>query len=394
LEAFLSKKLYRLKNLKKALVTSSEDILSDSCKLINEPKFNNYLRLQKRLFNSSTWVGKSSFRLLWPKEKKLINQKMFLQKNRSKLILNAVKNKDKIEYKDATHQEIFETIFSDLDYSRKNYNYKSSLSVPKTSPPILLVSGVLNEIFSTAAFERGAKYLKKEYDIDYLICETSGLKSVSENSDKIKDQIELQFKKHNKKLWVVAFSKGGVDFLHFMKDYPELAEKCVGGLSTIASPILGSNRINHKVINLINYLHKLSHYNIYQKLDDKFDLLLKDFQQSISSEFQEGWFKENFHYLPKDIFYSAVALKTNWYESHVWMILTKLFFQSSRPNDGIVDVDSALYPSYFNGVNLGVLGGHHLIGTRTSEFSQESLLEAHIIFRDYIENSKTKKDRP
>ena len=195
----------------------------------------------------------------------------------------------------------------------------------------------------------------------------------------------------------MAFSKGGVDFLHFMKDYPELAEKCVGGFSTIASPILGSNRINHKVLNLINYLHKLSHLNIYQKLDTKFDLLLKDFQKSISSEFQEGWFKENFHYLPKDIFYSAVALKTNWYESHVWMILTKLFFQSSRPNDGIVDVDSALYPSYFNGVNLGVLGGHHLIGTRTSEFSQESLLEAHIIFRDYIQKSKTKaakKARP
>ena len=355
---------------------------------MKNPKLNSYVKLQTRIFNSYTWVSKSSFRLLWPKENRLINQRTYLESTKTQKILNAVKNKSFIEYKDASHEEIFEAIFNDLDYSRKNHRYQSKLSMPQTCPPIMLVSGVLNEIFTTAAFERGARHLKKKHNIDYLICKTSGLKSVSENSKLIKEQIELYFEKNQQKIWVLAFSKGGIDFLHFMRDYPQLAESCIEGFSTIASPILGSDRINHKVINLVNYLHKLSHLSLYQKLDDKFDLLLKDFQKSISSEFQEGWFKENFHYLPKGIYYSALALKTNWRESHIWMILTKLFFQSRSPNDGIVDVDSALYPTYFTGINLGIINGHHLIGTRTSEFSQESLLEAHIIFRNYFENVK------
>jgi len=109
-------------------------------------------------------------------------------------------------------------------------------------------------------------------------------------------------------------------------------------------------------------------------------------QESISQEFQEGWFKENYSFLPKDIFYSALALQSNWKDGHIWMILTKLFFQSKRPNDGIVDIESARYPDYFQGVNLGIIQGHHLVGTRTSDFSQEALLEAHIIFKNYFQS--------
>ena len=92
---------------------------------------------------------------------------------------------------------------------------------------------------------------------------------------------------------------------------------------------------------------------------------------------------KNFSYLPQNLFYSSLALQSDWRDGHVWMILAKLFFQSKNPNDGVVDIKSARYPHYFHGVNLGILNGHHLIGTRTSEFPQEALLEAHIIFKDY-----------
>lgn len=360
--------------------------MQDTKILKKSPGISSYFHLQKRIFNSTTWIGKSGLRLLWPKERILNDQKLFLTSRKSIEILNAIKNQDIITYELASHDEIFNVIFNDRDFQRKESKYKSKLEIPQVNTSLVLVSGVLNEVFTTAAFERGAKFLHEEYGITYRICKTSGVKSVKENSRLIKEQIEQTYDDTQEPVWVLAFSKGGLDFLHFMKDYPELAKKYIGGFSTVASPILGSNRINHKIITLVNSLHKLAHLKVYQKLDAKFDLLLKEFQKSISVEFQEGWFKENFHYLPKDIFYSALALQTNWYDSHVWMILTKLFFQSNKPNDGIVDTDSALYPSYFKGINLGILKGHHLVGTRSSDYSQEALLEAHLIFRDYYEN--------
>lgn len=391
LEQFLSRKHYRLENFKRAVKTSSVDLLSETKNLVMSPSLVSYINMQKRLFNSSTWIGKSGMRLIWPKEKRSEEQSQFLKSERSQHILRAVKNKEKIPYSVATTQDIFKVIFNDRDFQRKNKYHTSQLDVPSDTPPIVLVSGILNEIFTTAAFERGARFLQKNYNVSYSICKTSGVKSVQQNVELIKNQIEEQYKKTNKKVWVIAFSKGGLDFLHFMRKYPELSQECIGGFSTIASPILGSNRINHKIFNLINNLHKLSHMKVYQRLDQKFDLLLKEFQKSISAEFQEGWFRDNFHYLPKNIFYSALAFETRWYDSHLWMILTKLFFQSPNPNDGIVDTNSALYPSYFDGNNLGILDGHHLISTRSSDYSQEALLEAHLIFRHYHQATK---DRP
>ena len=248
---------------------------------------------------------------------------------------------------------------------------------------MLLVSGVLNEIFSTPAFERGAKYIKENYNINFDYCPTSGIKDVTENSRMIKEHID-ELIKDDRSVWFFTFSKGGIDTLHFLKEYGEEIGDKVAGLSTVASPILGSERVNHKVLQLINRLHRLENNLVYKALDKHFDVLFKDFQKSLSSEFQENWFKENYYFLPTNMFYTALALESHWYESHIWMVLTKLFFQSQSINDGIVDAERALYPDYFQGINLGILKGHHLSGTRSSDYIQEALIEAHIVFLNYL----------
>ena len=98
----------------------------------------------------------------------------------------------------------------------------------------------------------------------------------------------------NDKLWLLAFSKGGIDTLHFLHDNREFAEKHVVGLSSIASPILGSEHEDHKLIQLMNKVHDFSDNKIYQFFDKKVDVLLKDFQQSLSSDYQKAWFKNNY----------------------------------------------------------------------------------------------------
>lgn len=380
-DSFLQRKKKRLESLEKAAKASHNDVKSKIVSTSQERSLASAISLSKSIFNSATWLGKSYWRLVRPVEPNFLEKLNYLQSDRAQYILNRVKNKQSISYKKATYSEIFKTIFYDFEISHLDSSYQCISTIPPLESSVLLVSGVFNEIFSTPAFERGAKYLKDKYNIDYSYCPTSGIKSTSENSKMIKEHMDELYHE-GKKTWVFAFSKGGIDFLHFLKEYENQSNIC--GISTVATPILGSERVNHRLLQLLNRIHSFSNNKVYQFLDHRFDILLKEFQKSLSSEFQENWFKENYSFLPRNLFYTALALESSWHNSHVWMILTKLFFQSESINDGIVDADRALYPDYFQGLNLGILKGHHLIGTRSSDYVQEALIEAHIVFLNYM----------
>lgn len=380
-DSFLQRKKKRLESLEKATHESREELKSKLKRTSKEPGLASAASLSKTLFNSATWIGRSYWRLIKPLEPSFLEKLNYLESDQAQYILHRVRNKQSISYKKATYCEIFKTLFYDFEISHLDSSYQPVSHIPKLESSVLLVSGVFNEIFSTPAFDRGAKYLKERYDIDYSFCPTSGIKSTSENSKMIKEHMDM-LADHGRKTWVFAFSKGGIDFLHFLKEYDYQSN--ISGLSTVATPILGSDRVNHKILQLINQVHNFSNNRVYKFFDERFDILLKDFQQSLSSEFQESWFKENFAFLPRNIFYTALALESNWYDSHIWMILTKLFFQSQSINDGIVDAERALYPDYFQGMNLGIIKGHHLIGTRSSDYAQEALIEAHIAFLNYM----------
>lgn len=380
---FIKRKKKRLEVLENAASSSIHDVKSNIRLFLKSPGIKHYLKLSRTFINSSTWIGKSTYRLLRPIEPSFTEKAKYLRSERAQYILNRVRSKRDISYKYATYSEIFKTIFYDFEVSHLDSSYKQVSQVPQIKSSVLLVSGVLNEIFSTPAFERGARYINENYNINFDYCPTSGTKDVSENSLMIKEHID-KLLKDNSQVWFFTFSKGGIDTLHFLKEFGEEFDDKICGLSTVASPILGSERVNHRILQLINRLHRLENNLVYKTLDKHFDVLFKDFQKSLSSEFQENWFKENYYFLPSNMFYTALALESHWYESHIWMVLTKLFFQSQSINDGIVDAERALYPDYFQGINLGILKGHHLIGTRSSDYVQEALIEAHIVFLNYL----------
>lgn len=383
LKDFLNRKRKRLDVLENAASTSIRDIKSCFYSFARSPSPKEYLKLSKSIFNSSTWITKSTLRLIRPFEPTFAEKVSFLKTEQAQYILSRVRDGKSISYQRATYNEIFKTIFYDFEVSHLDYSYKKVSQVPQIDSSVLLISGVLNEIFTTPAFERGARYIKENYNIEFDYCPTSGIKDTKENSEMIRQHIE-KLLQNTDKVWFFSFSKGGIDTLHFLKEYGNEYGDRVAGLSTVASPILGSERVNHKILKLINTVHRLENNLVYKTLDKKFDVLFKDFQKSLSSDFQENWFKENYSYLPRNMFYTALALESHWYESHIWMILTKLFFQSQSINDGIVDAERALYPDYFQGINLGILKGHHLIGTRSSDYIQEALIEAHIVFLNYL----------
>lgn len=383
LKGFLQRKKKRLSVLETATLSSIQDVKVRANSFVKNPNLKSYAKLSRSFLNGATWIGKSTFRLLRPIEPNYLEKVNYLNSSQARYILERVKEKKSISYKRATYNEIFKTIFYDFEVSHLDSSYNKVSQVPNINTSVLLISGVLNEIFTTPAFERGARYIKETYNINFDYCPTSGVKTTKENSEMIKQHLD-SLKRDNGKVWFFAFSKGGIDALHFLREYNETYGNQISGLSTVASPILGSERVNHKVLKLINSIHQLESHKVYQYLDKKFDLLFKEFQHSLSSDYQEEWFQENYYFLPPSMFYTALALESHWYESHIWMVLTKLFFQSQSINDGIVDAERALYPDYFQGINLGILKGHHLIGTRSSDYIQEALIEAHITFLNYL----------
>lgn len=364
--------------LRRAATTSRNEVLSAMTAFLEKPTALGLATLLRNMFNSGIWVSKSTLELMFSLLRLVEEADFDPSHEESAKILKLVASGQAIH--DFNDAQIFKTILGERHFVHKNPGFKPILNVQKGNIHLVLISGVFNEIFSTAAFERGAEHLAKQTGIGFSTIRVNGRKSSRHNSELIHQQLlELQRQGKGQKLWLLGFSKGGVDALHFLRSYAK-SHPGVLGLSTIASPIMGTNHPNHR---LIKFLTSFSRFRIYQVIDQGKDLFIQGLQDSLRSDIRHSWFFRNYERLPKEIFYSALAFQSQWHESHVWMMLTKLLFQSQHPNDGVVDVQYAQFPSFFKAHNLGVASGHHLVGTRSSDYPQEALLEALFIFLNW-----------
>lgn len=356
-----------------SLKISIKEIVRETKGMTSSPNHAQFLNLLKVVTNDSAWVGQAFLRHL--KQKMLKKNQTFAKNSESDLIINAVVNN--IPLPGIAPATIFKAIFSELEHSHHNPAFKTALKIPEIKLTIVLISGVLNEIFSTPAFERGAQHLYQKHGIRYIKPKVNGLKASQHNIEVLHTQLTEYIKQNkNEKLWLVAFSKGGIDTLHYIKKYTQFSRKYIKGVSTIASPILGAKNSDHKFIEFAG-----AAFSSDRIKKSKEALELKN---SLSEKSQKSWFKKNHTFFPRDLFYTSVAFEATWYESHIWMVITKMLFQNASINDGVVEAENALFPNYFHGLSLGILKGHHMIGTRSSYYSQEALLEAHIILLDYL----------
>jgi len=368
-------------NLTYASTTSLEEFVFNIQKIKSSRTKLDFIRSLVSLTNSGIWVSRSAFVVLksFFDIRQIESQNLY--SSRAQDILASVINKKSVNASDA---EIFRTIYAEITHCHLNQDYKSALLVPPTNVTIVLVSGVLNEIFSTPAFQRGAENLLDEYNIKHIAPLVDGKKGSRENALLLKKQINKFIEDNpNEKLWFLCFSKGGVDTLHYLKDESETLSENIVGVSFVATPIMGSDHVNNKILRLVNTLSRVPEEVSKKVLGKKIDILAQELQKSLSRSYRESWFKRHHKSLPKKPFYTAIAFESKWHQSHVWMMLAKAFFRSRKSNDGIVDVENAQFPQYFDGHNLGVLEGHHLVGSRSSFYDQEALLKAHLIFLHY-----------
>ena len=361
--------------------TSAEEIVFNFQKLIKLKNKKDALKTILSITNSSIWLSRSAFTVLKSYFDVSSMDNLDLHTEKAQDIIANVTNKRSV---DATDQEIFKTIYHELAHSHLVDHYKTSLRVPKVNVTIVLVSGVFNEIFSTPAFKRGAESLLDKCNIKHIAPIVDGKKGSRENSLALKKQIEEYIEIHpEERLWFFCFSKGGIDTLHYLRSKGEKLSPNIVGFSFIATPIMGSDHINSRLLKMANAIGKVPETVSKKVLGKEIDLIASELQKSLNKNFRESWFKRNHKLLPSKPFYTAVAFESRWQDSHVWMMLTKALFRSQKSNDGIVDVENAQFPFYFKGTNLGVLEGHHLVGSRSSFYDQEALMQAHLIFLDY-----------
>jgi hypothetical protein len=378
-------RILRSKNyLKNASQLSKKDITEKLRALKERPSPKEAVFLLRNLLNSGVWIGRSTVKYIHSVVDFTNKGDLEELTPKEMSILKRVQQGNSIE--EYSDEEIFKTIYDEMEYSHYFPDHKPLLTVPSIEATMVLIPGVFNELFSTAAFERAAQHLQDRIGVKYFTPKVNGFKACSHNAELLKEQIDEYAKKHpNEKLWLICFSKGGLDTLHYLRANAEFANDKILGVSTIASPIMGSDHLNHKLIKFLNNVHNFSDTKMYKLLDNRSDdILAREFQKSISSTYQRPWLRKNHDHLPKDLFYTAIGFESEWYESHLWMVLTKIIFKSTMKNDGVVDAENSLFPYYFeNGINLGIMRGHHLVGTRSSFFCQEALLESLIIFLKY-----------
>jgi hypothetical protein len=372
--------------LKSAASISSRDIQKAIFQFASNPRPAELAVLLRSLTTSGIWISHSTMRYmlsLLPRKYKGTSSSA-LPTEQSSLLFEAIRSKAPLP-EGIDHEQAFTNLFHDIEFSHRHSLYEGRITPPKINSTLVLVSGVLNEIFSTPAFARGAEYLSNKTGLKRISLHASGTKGSKHNSQKLLRQLETYLEQNpDEKLWIVAFSKGGLDLLHFMHEQPDFSNRHIQGVSLMATPILGSGYLKNRALSTLNHIEDLAFKGGFKNFQEQYDFLAKGLRESLSEEYQADWFKSYYHELPKKPFYTSLAFESTWYQSHIWMVLTKLLLQSNLPNDGVVDVDRARFPDYFQGVNLGVIQGHHLVGTRSSFFSQEALLEAHLIYLNYL----------
>jgi len=368
------------KLLKEALNTSYDDLSQEVENILKDPTPLLFFSATKKVAGAFAWTSNALFTCVASHTKVGLKKHSEVINKDELEILKKVATNKAIDFDEIPLEQVFKLVQKEMVYSRLNPRHKSVLKCPKIKPTIVLVGGVFNELFNSASFERGTKTLQKKHGFNYFVPKIHGTKGVKINAQLLAEQLSEYMKDHpHEKLWILAHSKGGLDSLHFLKNNKNFAEKHIVGLSTIATPILGTAHTEHLFLKAIRFLHSFP-----KKVVKGLDIIAEDTQNSLSKKYSEGWFKKNHKELPQNIFYSAVALEAQWNESHLWMMLTKMLFYTNKPNDGIVLVEQARFPDYFPAINFGVIKGHHLIGARSSTYIQEALIEAHFVMLTYL----------
>ena len=269
------------KNLGRALETSLKELARDLCLLATshpKQKIRRLTLLGRDTFGAGCWVGYAYY-LLWKSlyDVKRYDTSHLKSPDHEKMILKMLSKESGASKRllpKSAASALFKAAFYEFRQNEIDPTYIPAIKCPRPQNlSICLISGVFNELFKTHAFERGVQDICQHLNLEYFTTNTSGIRSSQYNSRLLEKQIlDYSLENKHKKIWLMAYSKGGIDALHLLHNRPTLANKPIVGLSTLASPILGSEHLDHLLLKAVNVVDQ---NKVYNKLNKGKDLLAR-----------------------------------------------------------------------------------------------------------------------
>jgi hypothetical protein len=268
--------------------------------------------------------------------------------------------------------------------------------VPQANPQhldVLIVTGAFSECVGEASrpFSAGAARLQAAGATVHTIV-VGGRSGTSHNARQIADALAAPLVDDDRKVILIGYSKGGLDILRFLVDFPDLAAR-VDAVVGVASPVFGTPLADLAEPAYAALVAKLPH--------DKCPPGDGEVMASLRPEAASGWLAAN--PLPAGVsFYSLAAFTTR---EHVARALVPFWKHLGGPgvrNDGQVVAADAVIPGsvllgYANADHWGVAHTieteHPMLAARQDpeSFPLEQLLNAMLAFiaDDLAQNARS-----
>lgn len=222
-----------------------------------------------------------------------------------------------------------------LDDEKQDGNLSQPLPVHDGSLSIILVTGAFAECFPKMGkpYQEAAAFLERfGYRIDTLV--VSGRSGSDYNAAMIAKTVKKLELKAAERLILLGYSKGATDILHFLVDYPEIANK-VTAVVSVAGVINGTPLADKFAEIYANWFKNIS----FEKCEPGDGGVLASLRRSV----QFSWMAA--HPLPRNVRYYSIATFARREDVQPGLLFTYDLLRKIDPrNDGQVIFYDQLIP--------------------------------------------------
>lgn len=243
---------------------------------------------------------------------------------------------------------------------------------------VVLIPGIYGELFDGELWQRGMRSVRERLGVRAMSVRADGRCSSAINARTLQSALRDDTRRRLERGYarprylLVGYSKGGIDATEMLLADSLLAQEQVAALVTVATPHLGSS--------------------VAERAELPAALLAWASRDSIPTACKTDGAAPSLYSATRRAFWSdngarvgdrtklfSLQFVSDVHDAHPWMKLTKQIGQFVEPNDGVVALSAARFPSEVPSVDLGTITGDHISGITASAFPQEAFLEAVVL---------------
>ncbi len=280
--------------------------------------------------------------------------------------------------------QLASTLFTQVFAERTLWQRTEPAAIPLLFNPdlanvtVVLVPGIYGELFDGELWRRGLRAVRERLGVRTVSVHVDGRCSAAINAGTLRRALQDDTRRRLERGYtrprylLLGYSKGGVDATEALLADSVLAREQVAALVTIATPHLGSPVAERAELPAA-LLQWASRDSIPTAC------VTEGAAPSLFAATRRAFWSDYGARVSERTKLFSLAFSTGAHEAHPWMKITKQIGQFAEPNDGVVAVSAARFPSEIPAVDLGTIAGDHIAGITASSFPQEAFLEAIVI---------------